>query len=112
MRQAPTAHRVYTLCMALRIKELREDRGWTQEVLASRANISRSQLAMIEKGSRPANTLRLSSIAAALGVPVEALFYAETESAAIMALMPRIKPADRAALVRLAEAFADRAERD
>ena len=96
--------------MALRIKELRDARGWTQETLASRAAMSRSQLAMIEKGTRPANTLRLGAIAAALGVPVDELFLAADEDAAFLRLLKRLRADDRAVLVRMAEALAGRAE--
>lgn len=96
--------------MALRIKELREKHGWTQDVLASRAAMSRSQLAMIEKGTRPANTLRLGAIAAALGVPVEELFLATDENAALLRVLKRLGAEDRAALVRMAEALAAKAD--
>lgn len=92
--------------MGLRIKELREQNGWTQAELAERAHISRSQLAMIETGSRPANTLRLSAIANALGVQVQELFG--DQDSRLIELVKRLDPEDREALVRMAEALASR----
>jgi len=92
--------------MGLRIKELREGRGWTQETLASKSGMSRSQLAMIEKETRPANTLRLNAIASALGVAPEELFDSGDQSIALLHIVRRLDEADRAALVRMAEALA------
>ena len=95
--------------MALRIKELRLAKGMTQADLAGRAGLSRSQLAMIESETRPANTLRLNAIAAALGVKLETLFSAQDENQMLLDLLERISPEDRAALVRMAEALAAKA---
>ena len=92
--------------MGLRIRHLREQRGWTQEHLAGLAKMSRSQLAMIERETRPANTLRLNAIAAALGVPPEQLFEAKGPDARMMALFRRLPEADQRALVQIAEALA------
>jgi transcriptional regulator with XRE-family HTH domain len=96
--------------MALRIKELRAQRGWTQETLAAKARISRSQLAMIEKGTRPANTLRLEALADALGVSIEALFDTDHLDREFLETIRRLKPEDRAALVRMAEALASKGD--
>lgn len=104
--QAFGAAAFYTVPMALRIKALREERGWTQEVLAERSHMSRSQLAMIEKETRPANTLRLNAIAAALGVDPAALFDSGAESWRLAQIIEDLGPEDRAALVRMAEALA------
>ena len=94
--------------MALRIRELREERGWTQEHLASLAHMSRSQLAMIEAETRPANTLRLNAIAGALGVPMEQLFQGEGPDAHLLALLRQMSDADKDALVRIAESLASK----
>lgn len=102
--------RRYTSPMGLRIKELREARGWTQEELAERSHMSRSQLAMIEKETRPANTRRLSAIAAALGVPPEGLFDAGTASNRVIDLFVKLGPEDQMVLLRMAEALAAKRE--
>lgn len=92
--------------MPLRIRQLREQRGLTQVGLASLAHISRSQLAMIEKGTRPANTLRLNSIASALGVAPEELFPSDSGRAEFFALVDALGPEDRAMIMQLAESLA------
>ena len=94
--------------MSLRIRSLRKAKGWTQEQLAAKANMSRSQLAMIEKETRTANTLRLNAIAKALGVTTISLYDSINEAERISQLLPDISPEDRASLVRMAEAFASR----
>lgn len=98
--------RFYTRPMGLRIKHLREQKGWTQEHLAGLARMSRSQLAMIERETRPANTLRLNAIAAALGVPPEQLFESDSLDTRMLTLLRDLSPEDRATLVRLAESLA------
>lgn len=80
----------------------------TQQDLADRARVSRSQLAMIESETRPANTLRLNAIAAALGVKTEDLFDSGDESNRLIQIVRDLAPEDRAALVRIAEAMASK----
>ena len=111
-RQAFSASRFYTRSMALRIKALRDERGWTQEELAAKSRMSRSQLAMIERETRPANTIRLNAIAAALGVPPEDLFDSGDQHRQLVDIVKRLGPDDRAALVRMAEALAAKADQD
>lgn len=101
--------RFYTGGMGLRIKELREGRGWSQALLADKARISRSQLSEIETERKPANTLRLSSIARALGVHVDELFTddaRETYKSVILSLMRDMDEADREQVIRHARALA------
>jgi transcriptional regulator with XRE-family HTH domain len=102
----------YTRPMALRIRHLRESKGWTQADLAEKAGMSRSQLAMIEAETRPANTLRLNSIAAALGVVPEALFDSGDESWRLAEIVRALTPPDRAILVQMAEALASKLHKD
>lgn len=104
--QAFTLARFYTQPMALRIKQLRDERGWTQAELAARSRMSRSQLAMIEAETRPANTLRLNATAAAFGVPPEALFESGDIDAAILDRLRLLSPEDREVIVRMVEALA------
>lgn len=99
----------YTVAMALRIKALREARGWTQEHLADISRMSRSQLAMIERETRPANTLRLKAIAAAFGVAPDELFETTDSDRRLMRIARRLSDEDRDALVRVAESMAAKA---
>lgn len=96
----------YTVPMGLRIKSLREARGWTQDDLAERANVSRSQLAQIESEARPANTLRLNAIASALGVETWLLFSVPDVDERILKVLPDLNEDDRSTIIRLAEALA------
>lgn len=71
----------YTCPMTLKIRALRIAAGLSQQMLAEKAGISRSQLSEIETEAKPANTLRLNSIASALGVQVEDLFESAPDKA-------------------------------
>ena len=98
----------YTCPMALRIKSIRIDRGLTQLQLAEMAGLSRSQLSEIETETKPANTLRLNAIAAALKVDVEQLFDQEAKDAyrtELMLLMRDLSDDDKAAILRMARAM-------
>ena len=92
--------------MVLRIKELRKAKGWTQDDLAKQANISRSQLAQIESEARPANTLRLNTIATALSVGIDALFSTSPSDDKLLDLANALNDDDRKTLLRVAEALA------
>lgn len=113
-RAAPHTRR-YTGGMALRIRELREQRGLTQQMLAEMAGISRSQLSEIENERKPANTVRLAAIAKALGQEVEDLFSqddAESYRRVILDLMKSMHPDDRLAVIRHAQALASRQQQN
>ena len=55
------------------IRELREQRGLTQEVLSGLAAVSRSHLAEIETGHTNANVETLRNISEALGMKMSGL---------------------------------------
>jgi transcriptional regulator with XRE-family HTH domain len=95
--------------MALRIRSLREAKGLTQLQLGEMAGLSRSQLSEIETETKPANTLRLTAIARALGVQVDELFEESPEDtyrAVILDLMRSMTDDDREAVIRHARALA------
>lgn len=92
--------------MALRIKELRQAKKWSQDILAGKSGMSRSQLAMIEAETRPANTLRLNAIAAALGVSPEDLFETDERERKVIDIIRALPADDVDALLRVAEALA------
>ncbi|AGG91220.1 XRE-like HTH transcriptional regulator [Sulfitobacter phage pCB2047-C] len=104
--------RFYTPGMGLLIKQIRESQKLTQTQLAEKAGISRSQLSEIENERKPANTLRLSAIAKALGVTVTDLFDNapdEEYKNLIVELMRDMSAPDRDALIHYAKAIANRA---
>lgn len=59
--------------IGLRVRHLREDRGWSQEELADRAEIDRTYVSGIERGLRNASVLTLVRIADALKVSLSDL---------------------------------------
>ena len=59
--------------MALRLRELRKERGMSQEELAGRASISRTYLARLETARQDPTLSTLEKLAKALKVPVEKL---------------------------------------
>lgn len=60
--------------MKLRVRELREERGWNQTVLGYHSGLSTSQISLIETGKRNPSAETLQGIATALGVEVGDLF--------------------------------------
>ena len=120
-RHAPDGHysgRAFTVAgfyrcpMVLRIRQLREAKGWTQADLAERSRMSRSQLAMIEAETRPANTLRLNAIATALGVVTEDLFDSGSDDGRFTRVLRQLSEADRALVLTLAESLAAKTSTD
>lgn len=57
-----------------RVRQLRESKGWTQEILAGRAGLDRSYVAGIEAGLRNPSTRALAKLARSLGVTLSGLF--------------------------------------
>lgn len=97
--------------MALKIRALRKERGWSQAHLADLANLSRSQLSEIENEKKPANTRRLVSIAQALGVSVDDLFQDDGKipyKSAILNLMTQLSEADRDIVLAMARSLAEK----
>lgn len=104
-------HTLYTKHMALKIRSFRERAGLSQQMLADKAGLSRSQLSEIENEKKPANTLRLNAIAAALGLKVNDLFDDGAHDAManeVIDLMRDMSAEDRSALLRMAAALAKR----
>ena len=60
--------------LAARIKELRGEKGWSQDTLAFESGIHRTFIAGLEVGRRNPSLATLARLADALNVPVKALF--------------------------------------
>ncbi len=57
-----------------RVREAREQRGWSQERLADEAGVDRSYMSGIERGVRNVSVLKLARLARALKMPARELF--------------------------------------
>lgn len=101
-----------------RIRTVRQDRGLTQEELASRVGVSRSAVAQWETGRAGQVTGNLSRISAALDVNVEFLMFGDDKNAAaeirqgdelaLLRLYRECEPDDRQILLRTARRLARR----
>lgn len=60
-----------------RIRQLRQDRGWSQERLANEAGMHRTYMWGIERGVRNPSLRHLVCIAEALDVPMSELFHTD-----------------------------------
>lgn len=60
--------------LGLRIRELRKEKGLTQDEAAHRAGLARSYFGDIERGSRNVAIINLFKIASALEVEIEEFF--------------------------------------
>jgi len=63
--------------VSVRIRMLREARGWKQEELAKRSKVSRGYLSRIEAGSRGASIATFEKLAEAFGISPRNLFLPE-----------------------------------
>lgn len=59
--------------LGLRVRELREAQGWTQEQLGTRCSLHRTFIGSVERGERNVSILNLRLIARVLRVQLEEL---------------------------------------
>ena len=100
-----------------RIKDARQERGLTQDQLATAVGVSRIAVAQWETGRAGQITGNLTRIAASLDVGVEYLMYGSDKRApaearqgdelALLRLYRECTPADRQLLVRIARRLAE-----
>jgi transcriptional regulator with XRE-family HTH domain len=99
-----------------RIRNVRRERGWTQDQLANAVGVSRSAVAQWETGRAGQVTGNLTRIAATLEVGVEYLMYGDDKRAAsevqqgdelaLLRLYRECSPEDRQLLLRTARRLA------
>ena len=65
--------------LASTLRQVRESRGLTQAQLAERIGVSRKTINTVENGIFVPSTIIALKLAAALGEPVEQLFYLAAE---------------------------------
>jgi transcriptional regulator with XRE-family HTH domain len=73
----PAASHPFLRRLGNRIRQLRHERGLSQEAFADDVGLDRSYMSGIERGVRNVSILNLAKIAKALGVPLTALFHNE-----------------------------------
>ena len=57
-----------------RVRELRKEKGLSQEELADKADVHRTYVGMIERGEKNITIVNIQKIAKALGVGIRELF--------------------------------------
>jgi XRE family transcriptional regulator, regulator of sulfur utilization len=70
------------------VRRLRETRGWSQEQLAEYAELNRSYVGEIERGSAIASIVTVDKLARAFQVPIERLLNPSADGPDIAALVP------------------------
>ena len=60
--------------VGLRIRALREKKGWSQEQLAFEADLHRAYIGQIERGEKNIGLINLEKIAKALNIEINNLF--------------------------------------
>lgn len=88
-----------------RVKELRQQLGWSQEELARRVGLTRWRISQIEDGKWDV-TERLAAFAAALDVPLAALMMAESEAELLASAILTLSPADVRAIYQVTRRIA------
>lgn len=92
--------------MKTRIRELRKERGYTQEGLAVAADVHQPQISLLEKGDSNTTIKTLEAVAAALKVQVIDLFEPEEEAPTAKELLQkfqRLSDDEQALLVHTAD---------
>ncbi len=107
--------------MGIRIRDVRRERGMTQDQLAGAVGVSRSAVAQWETGRAGQVTTNLTKIASVLEVGVEFLMYGDKrmpleprlgDEMAILRLYRECGPEDRQLLLRTARRLAGSARRE
>lgn len=57
-----------------RIRELRQKNGWSQELLAEKANFHRTYIGMIERGERNLSLINIEKFSKCFNITIEELF--------------------------------------
>jgi transcriptional regulator with XRE-family HTH domain len=108
--------------MGIRIRDIRRERGWTQDQLASAVGVSRSAVAQWETGRAGQVTTNLTRIAEVLEIGVEYIMYGDHKRApaearqgdelALLRLYRECSSEDRQLLLRTARRLVGISKRD
>jgi XRE family transcriptional regulator, regulator of sulfur utilization len=105
------------ICISERIRDLRKQRGLTQDALSEKADINYSYLASVERGERSPSIRHLIKIANSLGVSLYELFLIDNHDDCsndemlmlheLKSLFYRIDKADRNLAMNILQQIAD-----
>ena len=108
--------------MGIRIRDVRRERGWTQDQLANAVGVSRSAVAQWETGRAGQVTTNLTRIAQVLEVGVEHIYHGDDKRApaearfgdemALLRLYRKCSAEDRQLLLRTARRLVPTARRE
>lgn len=90
-----------------RIRKQRTQRGWTQEALAERVNVSTSFVGHVERGTRKASLETLVSIANVLDVSLDYLLSGSMNSSVIGPMPKGLSSQQRSALKEILSTIQD-----
>ena len=95
------------LDLGRRIRKQRTQRGWTQEALAERVNVSTSFVGHVERGSRKASLETLVAMANALDVSVDYLLSGSINNSVIGPMPKSLNDQQRTALKEILTTIQD-----
>lgn len=98
----------YCMTLDLRIRELRQAKGWTLEDLSSRIGVSKPHLSEVERGVKNLNNHLIERISAELGVTPQELFANRSadRSAELRKIMDELDDTSLAKVLGYAQALA------
>jgi transcriptional regulator with XRE-family HTH domain len=105
-----------TRAIGSRIARLRNARGWSQPILAAKADVETTTISRIETGARAASTPMLLRLAALFDVPLSQLLdesptVPNDDEAALVSAWRLLGPSSRAAVLSIVRELARSAER-
>lgn len=80
--------------IAQQVREIRLARGYTLDILASRCQVSRSAISLIERGEASPTAVVLEKLANGLGVPLTQLFDSPQNTQSPQPMVRRIQQAE------------------
>lgn len=93
------------MALNLRIRELREAKGWTLEVLASRIGVSVPHLSGVERGVKNLNNHLIERLSTELDVEPYLLFSAEQRIQDVLGILSDLDATDLAKVEGFASAL-------
>lgn len=100
------------MSLNLRIRELRQARGWSVETLAGKVSISTPHMSQVERGIKNLNNRLIDELSAALGVEPFELFAPRQDRDSTLRVMADLSDDDRARVEAFAAALASTRQPD